>query len=286
MLPFIQRVLHKSSSQVNQAWWSSWRCLQAVYDGHDGSAASNMLSQDLHTVLYSSAAAVWASKCSLHAPVLQAAVTAAAQRLNNAFLTRARQAASGKTSGSSSNDAQSSLLQPPWDGHGGSTAVFAMLAGQQVLIGNVGNSKAILCSSSSSSSSSVRHPTSSSGSTTVMTYQSALSAEPPSPSTAALQQRMQQRSSTSSGSSSGPAVTRQRGGCSQLLPAGLHALNMTSDHVATREDEAARIKKAGGQITVNPATPGGKLRVRGELEVTRSFGDLDFQDQGVTALPE
>ncbi|KAF6263745.1 phosphatase 2C-like domain-containing protein, partial [Scenedesmus sp. NREL 46B-D3] len=66
-----------------------------------------------------------------------------------------------------------------------------------------------------------------------------------------------------------------------LLAAGL-----TLDHTPSRADEADRIQKAGGQILVNPATPNGKLRVRGELEVTRSFGDLGFQDQGVVPDPE
>ncbi|KAI8471128.1 MAG: hypothetical protein J3K34DRAFT_468469 [Monoraphidium minutum] len=65
---------------------------------------------------------------------------------------------------------------------------------------------------------------------------------------------------------------------------GLAPLLLTSDHVPSRADEAARVASAGGAVA--RSARGGKLRLDGDLEVTRAFGDLEFQTRGLTAEPE
>lgn len=61
-----------------------------------------------------------------------------------------------------------------------------------------------------------------------------------------------------------------------MLP--LLPLPLTSDHTPARADEAARIVAAGGSIA--PKRLGSlKQRVGGELEVTRSFGDVGYVEQ-------
>jgi len=52
---------------------------------------------------------------------------------------------------------------------------------------------------------------------------------------------------------------------------------ITIDHTPKFEDEAQRIKACGGILLRN--------RVCGHLAVTRSFGDYNFKDSGVTAVP-
>ena len=44
---------------------------------------------------------------------------------------------------------------------------------------------------------------------------------------------------------------------------------MSQDHKPSREDEAKRIRDAGGFVINN--------RVMGELAVSRAFGDVDFK---------
>lgn len=46
-------------------------------------------------------------------------------------------------------------------------------------------------------------------------------------------------------------------------------ISMTEDHKPSREDEAKRIREAGGFVINN--------RVMGELAVSRAFGDCDFK---------
>jgi hypothetical protein len=71
-------------------------------------------------------------------------------------------------------------------------------------------------------------------------------------------------SSSSSSSSSGRGPL--------LLP-----LPLSFDHTPSRPDEAARVLGAGGSVSAKVA--GGKPRVGGELEVSRSFGDVGYVDQ-------
>jgi len=68
-------------------------------------------------------------------------------------------------------------------------------------------------------------------------------------------------------------------------------LTCTSDHKPGRQDEADRIRAAGGSVEHGPL--GGPLRVDGALAVSRAIGDFHFKSTGmdpaackVTALPE
>jgi serine/threonine protein phosphatase PrpC len=59
------------------------------------------------------------------------------------------------------------------------------------------------------------------------------------------------------------------GDCRCVLSRNGHAVQLTQDHKATRESEAARIHDAGGYIS--------RRRLNGVLDVTRSFGDISFK---------
>ncbi|XP_047434460.1 protein phosphatase 1K, mitochondrial [Mugil cephalus] len=61
------------------------------------------------------------------------------------------------------------------------------------------------------------------------------------------------------------------------------ALKLTDDHTPERKDEKERIKKSGGFITWNSL---GQPNVNGRLAMTRSIGDFDLKNMGVTAEPE
>lgn len=54
-----------------------------------------------------------------------------------------------------------------------------------------------------------------------------------------------------------------------MLCRNFNAVPLTTDHKPSREDEAARIRAAGGFVISN--------RVMGELAVSRAFGDADFK---------
>ncbi|CAE7564869.1 unnamed protein product [Symbiodinium natans] len=67
----------------------------------------------------------------------------------------------------------------------------------------------------------------------------------------------------------------------------------TSDHKASREDEAARVKQAGGKVIISEYADGTRdYRVAPkdlsspQIAVSRSLGDLIFKDSGVIAVPE
>jgi serine/threonine protein phosphatase PrpC len=60
-----------------------------------------------------------------------------------------------------------------------------------------------------------------------------------------------------------------------MLCRNFGALPLTTDHKPSREDEAARIRNAGGFVISN--------RVMGELAVSRAFGDADFK-KGIQSI--
>lgn len=62
-----------------------------------------------------------------------------------------------------------------------------------------------------------------------------------------------------------------------LLCRNFKPVPMTTDHKPSREDEAARIRAAGGFVINN--------RVMGELAVSRAFGDADFK-KGIQSIIE
>ncbi|XP_014768388.1 protein phosphatase 1K, mitochondrial isoform X1 [Octopus bimaculoides] len=61
------------------------------------------------------------------------------------------------------------------------------------------------------------------------------------------------------------------------------AVRLTQDHDPEVEEEASRIKKCGGFISLNSL---GRSHVNGRLAMTRSIGDLDLKPYGVTAKPD
>ncbi|KAJ6773828.1 PROTEIN PHOSPHATASE 2C 51-RELATED [Salix purpurea] len=67
----------------------------------------------------------------------------------------------------------------------------------------------------------------------------------------------------------------------KILSGNLSATELTSDHHPDREDEEARIKAAGGSVTV-----WGVPRVNGVLAMSRSIGDVALKRFGVIAEPE
>jgi serine/threonine protein phosphatase PrpC len=95
-----------------------------VYDGHEGSEACNHLSAKLEAAIRPTISKSYGSSCSLHTSRLQTDISRTIKSMNKQFLERS---------------AKEGLDD-------GSTAVFAVLAGRQALIGNVGNSRALLCS--------------------------------------------------------------------------------------------------------------------------------------------
>jgi len=64
-----------------------------------------------------------------------------------------------------------------------------------------------------------------------------------------------------------------------VLSSAGNAVAMTEDHKATREDEKARIRKAGGSVDRNG-------RVDGTLAVSRSFGDLYLKGPELESLAD
>ena len=96
----------------------------AVYDGHEGSEACDYLSAKLEAVIQPAISRSYRSSCSIQSSRLQADISRIIKSMNQQFLEKS---------------AKEGLDD-------GSTAVFAILAGRQALIANIGNSRALLCS--------------------------------------------------------------------------------------------------------------------------------------------
>eukprot|EP00903_Cladosiphon_okamuranus_P009035 g8638.t3 len=64
------------------------------------------------------------------------------------------------------------------------------------------------------------------------------------------------------------------GDCRAVLCRGGVAIDLTSDHRPSREDEKARVQEAGGYIS--------RDRLNGVLGVTRAFGDIGFKEYPVS----
>ncbi|KAL6214655.1 hypothetical protein ACLB2K_014087 [Fragaria x ananassa] len=135
----------------------------------------------------------------------------------------------------------------------GSTATVALLADGQILVANIGDSKAFLCSEK---------------------FRSRAEAK-----AAYLRLYRQERSNG--------AISRLRNheNFGLTSSAGLMHFSvkeLTRDHHPNRDDERVRVETAGGYVL----EWGGVPRVNGELAISRAIGDFSFKRYGVTSAPE
>ncbi|GMN48860.1 hypothetical protein TIFTF001_018029 [Ficus carica] len=135
----------------------------------------------------------------------------------------------------------------------GSTATVVLLADGQILVANIGDSKAFLCSKK---------------------FQSPAEAK-------ATYLRLYRQ-----GRRNG-AISRVRndGRFTLASSSGLVHFSveeLTKDHHPNRDDERIRVENAGGYVV----EWGGVPRVNGQLAVSRAIGDVSFKSYGVISAPE
>ncbi|KAM1278863.1 hypothetical protein ACFX13_031816 [Malus domestica] len=135
----------------------------------------------------------------------------------------------------------------------GSTATIVLLADGQILVANIGDSKALLCSEK---------------------FQSHAEAK-----AAYLRLYRQERRNG--------ALSRRRSNKNLDLASSTGMVHfsvkeLTSDHHPDRYDEKSRVETAGGYVI----EWGGVPRVNGELAISRAIGDVSFKSYGVISAPE
>ncbi|XP_043812617.1 uncharacterized protein LOC110614471 isoform X4 [Manihot esculenta] len=135
----------------------------------------------------------------------------------------------------------------------GSTATIVLIANDQILVANIGDSKAFLCSEK---------------------FQS------PAEAKANLLRLYRERRR------SGAAFpSRYRDNIKLIASNGLAYFiveELTRDHHPDRDDEKFRVETAGGYVH----EWGGVSRVNGQLAVSRAIGDVYFKSYGVISAPE
>ncbi|KAM1248149.1 hypothetical protein ACFX2J_043995 [Malus domestica] len=135
----------------------------------------------------------------------------------------------------------------------GSTATIILLLDGQILVANIGDSKAFLCSEK---------------------FQTPAEAK-----AAYLRLYMEERRN-------GVVSHRRRNKNFELAPTDelvhLSVKELTRDHHPDRDDEKRRVESAGGNVFEWAGVP----RVNGQLAVTRSIGDISFKSFGVVSEPE
>ncbi|XP_024635859.1 uncharacterized protein [Medicago truncatula] len=136
--------------------------------------------------------------------------------------------------------------------HSGSTATVVLVADDKILVANIGDSKAFLCSEN---------------------FQS------PKEAKASLLKLYRQ--TERDGSVSVWDRKKYKLASSQGLT-HFAVKELTSDHHPDREDERTRVEAAGGQVL----NWGGLPRVNGQLAITRAIGDVFFKSYGVVSAPE
>eukprot|EP00257_Ricinus_communis_P017435 XP_015575870.1 uncharacterized protein LOC8276680 isoform X3 [Ricinus communis] len=135
----------------------------------------------------------------------------------------------------------------------GSTATIVLIADGQILVANIGDSKAFLCSEK---------------------FQS------PAEAKAALLRLYREQRRNGAVSS-----IRSRDNIKLITSNGLaHFIveELTRDHHPDRDDEKFRVESAGGYVY----EWGGVPRVNGQLAVSRAIGDVQFKSYGVISAPE
>ncbi|XP_073149139.1 uncharacterized protein [Henckelia pumila] len=135
----------------------------------------------------------------------------------------------------------------------GTTATVVLLADTQILVANVGDSKAFLCSE---------------------VYQSPFEAK------ATVFRIVRQRRATNTS----PSLKDYHRLKSEASNGWMFliAKELTNDHHPDRDDERSRVESAGGHIS----TWAGVARVNGQLAVSRAIGDIHYKSYGVISVPE
>ncbi|XP_027363677.1 uncharacterized protein LOC113871100 isoform X2 [Abrus precatorius] len=136
--------------------------------------------------------------------------------------------------------------------HSGSTATVVLVADDKILVANIGDSKAFLCSEKFQS------PKEAKDSLLKLYRQKELD------SSLSVWDREKYRLASSHG------LTH------------FAVKELTSDHHPDRDDERIRVETAGGQVQ----NWGGVPRINGQLAVTRAIGDVHFKSYGVISAPE
>ncbi|XP_028804085.1 uncharacterized protein LOC114759155 isoform X2 [Neltuma alba] len=135
----------------------------------------------------------------------------------------------------------------------GSTATTILIADDKILVANIGDSKAFLCSEKFHS---------------------------PRDAKASLLKLYRQKEGDSYVSH---VWDREKYKLASLFGfTHFAAKELTSDHHPDREDEKIRVEKAGGQVI----DWGGVPRINGQLAITRAIGDVSFKSYGVISAPE
>ncbi|XP_023889066.1 uncharacterized protein LOC112001119 isoform X2 [Quercus suber] len=135
----------------------------------------------------------------------------------------------------------------------GSTATIILIADGQILVANIGDSKAFLCSEKF---------------------------QPPAEAKATLIRLYRQKGRN------GP-VSRVRDHDNFKVAssngfAHFYVKELTKDHHPDRDDERIRVETAGGYVL----ELGGVSRVNGQLAISRAIGDVSFKSYGVISAPE
>ncbi|XP_017979327.1 PREDICTED: uncharacterized protein LOC18613280 isoform X2 [Theobroma cacao] len=134
----------------------------------------------------------------------------------------------------------------------GSTATVILLADGQILVANIGDSKAILCS------------------------EKFLSPVEAKASLLQLYREQRRNGVVSPLRNSNFKLTASNGLLRYIVK------ELTRDHHPDRDDERSRVEAAGGYVV----DWGGVPRVNGQLAISRAIGDVLFKSYGVTAAPE
>ncbi|KAI4349468.1 hypothetical protein L6164_010054 [Bauhinia variegata] len=229
----------------------------AVFDGHNGAEASEMASEllleyfALHTYFLLDATYSAISKKSgtlahferfentfsanfddsFHLRILKEALLRAIQDIDTKF---------------SEEASRSNLVS-------GSTATVVLVADDKILVANIGDSKAFLCS------------------------EKFMSPGEAKASLLKLYRQKEHDGSLSRLSNRDKFRLASTNGITHFT-----VKELTSDHHPDRDDERIRVETAGGQVL----NWGGVPRINGQLAITRAIGDVSMKSYGVISAPE
>ncbi|KAL8170302.1 hypothetical protein V2J09_022106 [Rumex salicifolius] len=219
----------------------------AVFDGHNGAEASDMASKLLMEYLV------------LHTYFLLDATFASLLKKPIRRLTDINNDNFERDQDQDQNFFDQSRYKVAWTEaskynlDSGSTATVILIADDQILVANLGDSKALICSENDLS---------------------------PADAKAILLRLCQQKRRNG-------LVKRFKecGDLEMMTSSGLTYLSvkeLTRDHRPNRDDEKSRVEKYGGYVV----EWGGVPRINGQLSISRAIGDVSFKSFGVTSAPE